>query len=63
MGSVSHGEEWQLYVAEVWKQRHPLRSWPSEAELERSFVRLNSRRAEQGIADARQRVADAMAGG
>lgn len=59
----SGNEEWVFYVAEASKLRNPPRSWPSEAELAKSFVRLNSRSPEQGIADARQKVADAMVGG
>jgi hypothetical protein len=62
-GDDSGDEEWRLYVAEAGKLRHPLRSWPSEAELAKSFVRLNSRSPEQGIADARQKVAGAVVGG
>ena len=62
-GDDSGDEEWRLYVAEAGKLRHPLRSWPSDAELAKSFVRLNSRSPEQGIADARQKVAGAVVGG
>ncbi len=62
-GDDSGDEEWRLYVAEASKLRHPPRAWPSEAELAKSFVRLNSRSPEQGIADARQKVAGAVVGG
>lgn len=56
-------EEWRLYVAQAIELRYPPRAWPSEDELQRSFVPLSARSAEQGIAEAHQRALDALAGG
>lgn len=56
--SESPPSQWRFYVAEARELRHPPRSWPTDAELDQSFVRLDNATLEQGIDDARQRMAD-----
>ena len=51
---VSHGEEWNYYVADARKVEAPPTRWPSPAELETFWKNLRKRTPAQGLREAEQ---------
>ena len=53
-GFVSHGEEWNFYVADYQKLGKPLRNWPTDEELKNNFTRIQKRNPAEGLQEARK---------
>ena len=53
-GFVSHGDEWNIYVADYLKLGEPLRQWPSDEILKNNFTRIQKRNPTEGLQEAQK---------
>ena len=53
-GFVSHGEEWNIYVADYQKFGKTLQKWPTDTELKNNFTRIQKRNPTEGLQEARK---------
>lgn len=51
-GAISHGEEWNFYVANYTTMGKPLRKWPSRNMIETNFTKIQKRNPSEALAEA-----------
>jgi len=53
-GFISHGEEWNFYVANYANMGKPLRKWPSRIMLDKNFTKIQKRNPSEALELARK---------